>query len=65
MNDAALVGVLHGPRQGAHQGGGARSGPRRAVEFRVQAAPRDELHRQVRGRRDGADLEDLHDVRVL
>ncbi len=60
-----MVSGVHGPRQRLHQPGRLLGRQRRTVEFLGQTAAVHELQRKVGMAVVFADLEDLHDVRVL
>ena len=65
MNDALVMGVLHGTGQDLDQAGGDGRRLGRAFQGLVQAAALEVLHRQVGQALVLADLEHLHDVGVL
>ena len=65
MDDAALVGVVHGPRQGLRSAGAAPHRQRLPASLRREAAAVDEFQREERPPVGLADLVNLHDVRVL
>jgi hypothetical protein len=65
VDDAALVGRVHGPGQPLDQLRRPLRRPGRTVELAREAAAGDELQREVRPAVLLADLVDLYDVRVL
>ena len=65
VDDAALVGVVHGAGQRLDQGGGVARRLRRAVELLLQAAAVEIFQREIRLAVVLADLVNLHDVGVL
>jgi hypothetical protein len=65
VQDAALVGLVNGPRQGGHQAGGGGRWHRHAAEPPVQAAAACVLEGEVGPAVGLPHLENLHNVGVL
>src|SRR5271165_1380089 len=65
MDHMPHVSCVDGQRQGLDQLRGFSRGSRSAIDSRSQTATFDELHREERAPGKLANLEDLHDIRVL